>query len=71
MLLICEGPCNADLQLLEGDISEFRARVDEGMQNAAVPPDKLVKRLRALKHTEHVQTGQYYSCSVCGAVRIF
>lgn len=71
--LICEGACNPDLPFLDEAVNRYRK--GEESSNGTRPPlqdPALLRRVRALRHTEHVQIANgRWSCCQCSTVRSF
>ena len=71
--LICEGACNPDLPFLDEAVQRYRKgeASDNGTRPTLNDPS-LLRRLRALRHTEHVQiNAASWSCCQCSTVRPF
>lgn len=69
-LLICEGPCNPTCKAVDQEVEAIG--LGSGAPTPIPDPPALVARLRALKHTPHIEVSpSHFACVECGFERRF
>lgn len=67
--LICEGYCNPSIHVVDAFVADARKKLPNG---GPLPAGLTLDRVKALKHTPHVEAGKrLYRCVACGAERIY